>query len=487
MEFRMAESPSNHHLPINESPSHSETIQNLEEMLQHDTIAAPTSSTLIPVADPEPKNNANQQRQMLFRSIRLCLCIGVLTGVAWAIVRQQTTITSQQGFINGTIVSIPAPIAGNVQLASLKPGSPIQLGQSLGRVQNDRNPQWEIEHQRLQNKLDGLKVKLQSVKTKQSDRADRLAQFQRDRSQQGNLSVAADDSRIDRIQIEIDQAQQAVTIAQREADRLQQLVESGAIARMQLDKARDEVSAAKLRVEAKQTELAQASTEQTAAQQGLQLDGSQNLNYAETRSRDLEDEIADLARDRTAINAEINQTNQELLTLNQQLQLQKTARVAAPVSGVIWAMQNQIGTGNTVASHEALIQVLDCQQTWVDTFVSERELPHLRIGDPVSMTLLGQRDQKLTGRIQAIRAGVGRVAPGADVAVPPPQQSQRQVGVQIAWQTNPAITQQSAQFCGVGQSVEVAFPKSTNNSTLAHKPWSPQFWLSQVHDRFSRF
>lgn len=483
----MAEGPSNHHLPVNETLSHSETIQNLEDILQHDTIATPNSGGLIPVAAPEPKNPANQQRQMLFRSIRLILCISVLTGVAWAIARQQTTITSQQGFINGTIVSIPAPIAGDLQLAKLKPGSPIQLGQNLGQVQNDRNPQWEMDRQRLQNKLDGLKIKLKLVTTKQADRADRLAQFQRDRSQQGNLAGTADDSRIERIQIEIDQAQQAVAIAQREADRLQKLVESGAIAKVQFDKARDEVLTAKLRVEAKQTELSQAGTEQVAAQRGLQLDGSQNLNYAETRSRELEDEIADLDRESTAIAAEINQTNQELLTLNKQLKLQKTASVAAPVSGVVWAMQNQVGTGKTVASHEALIQVLDCQQTWVDTFVSERELPHLKIGDPVAITLLGQPDQKLTGRIQAIRAGVGRVAPGGDVAVPPPQQSQRQVGVQIAWHANPAITQQSAQFCGVGQSVEVAFHKSTKPPQTTNQPWSPQFWLSQVQDRFSRF
>ncbi len=418
------------------------------------------------------KSNAAKHRQMIFRSLRLCLGFGIVAGLGWMVLQQQSTLTSQQGFINGTIVSVPAPIAGQLQLTSLKPGSPIQLGQPLGQVANPRNPQLEIDRQQLQSKLAALQLKQQTLQSKQSDRYQRLQQFQTDRTQQGALSVTVDNSRLDRIQVEIEQAQQAVAIAQREADRLGRLVKAGAIAKIQLDKAQDEVQSAQLRVTAKQTELAQARTEKIASQQGLQLDGAQNINYAETRSRELQDEIADLDREASQVVAEIAQVNQEIITLNQQLNLQKFARVEAPIAGVVWAMPNQIGNGKTVASNESLIQVLDCNQTWVDTFVSERELPHLKIGDAVTVTMLGDRAQQFTGRIQAIRAGVGRVAPGTDVAVPPPPQSQRQIGVQVGWEKNPAITQQAAQFCGVGQSVEVAFQKSKSaqsNALLSFK------------------
>jgi multidrug resistance efflux pump len=459
----MSESPSNHHLS---SDSNAETVQNLEHILNETEVASVplvNSVEMVPVADMSAAETAKsqtvKQRQIIFRSLRLVLCCGVLAGLGWAVLRQQTTLTSQQGFINGSVVSVPAPIAGDLQLEPLKPGSPIQLGQNLGQVANSRNPQLEIDRQRLRSKLDALETKLQSLQSKQGDRVARWQQFRDDRGQQRSLSVTVDNSRINRIQVEIEQSRQAIDVAKREADRLTSLAASGAIARMQADKATDEVRTAQLRLEAKQTELAQAKTEQVAAQAGLQLDGAQNLNQAELRSRELQDDLA------AQVLAEIGQVNQELLTLNQQLNLQKFARVAAPVEGVVWSVQNQVGAGKAVSSNESLLQVLDCKQTWVDTFVSERELQHLKIGDPVTIKMLSQQDQQFTGRIRSIRAGVGRVAPGAEVAVPPPQQSQRQVGIQISWETNPSITRQAAQFCGVGQSVEVAFQKNNQKET----------------------
>jgi multidrug resistance efflux pump len=448
--------------PTTIQPDQADVLINPPEMIPGMVVIADTTH--------QAKADTGKQRQMIFRSLRLCLGFGIVAGLGWMVWQQQRRLTSQQGFINGTIVSVPAPIAGQLQLTSLKPGSPIQLGQQLGQVANPRNPQLEIDRQQLQSKLAALQLKRQSLQSKQSDRYERLQQFQTDREQQGTLSVTVDNSRRDRLQVEIEQAQQAAAIAQREANRLDKLVKAGAIAQIQLDKTQDEVQSAQLRIAAKQTELAQAETEQIASQRGLQIDGAQSINYAETRSRELQDEIADLDREVSQVVAEIAQVNQEITTLDQQLNLQKFAQVEAPIAGVVWAMPNQIGNGKTVASNESLIQVLDCNQTWVDTFVSERELPHLKIGDAVTVTMLGDRAQKFTGRIQAIRAGVGRVAPGTDVAVPPPPQSQRQVGVQVGWENNPAITQQAAQFCGVGQSVEVAFQKSKSaqsNATLS--------------------
>jgi multidrug resistance efflux pump len=443
-------------------------LQQMKMAVSHHPTANPTAvkadlglneSPGLVLVDEDKPHKPTKQRQWIFQSLRLFLGMAILSGGAWTVVQQQRTLTSQQGFINGSIVSIPAPIAGQLELIELKPGSPITQGQKLGQVANLRNPQLEIDRQRSQNKLDGLQVKFQSIQSKKSDRYSRLNQFQKDRAVQSRLSVTADNSRIDRIQAEIDQAQQSIEIAQREANRMIGLASSGAIAKIQADKAQDEVQSAQLRLAARQADLAQANTEQVAAKQGLQLDGAQNINYAETRSRELRDEIDDLDREAIQVTAEITQVNQELVTLNQQLKLQKFAKLEAPVGGVVWAIPNQVGNGKTVASSESLIQLLDCKQTWIDTFVSERELSHLKVGDTVGIKMLGLPDQQFTGRIQGIRAGVGRISPGTDVAVPPPQQSQRQVGVQISWQGNPAVTHQAAQFCGVGQGVEVVFQK----------------------------
>ncbi len=443
-------------------------LQQMKMAVNHPPTASPTAvkegsglreGSGVVMVDDNKLQKPTKQRQWIFQSLRLFLGMGILSGLAWTVFQQQRTLTSQQGFINGSIISIPAPIAGQLELAELKPGSAIKQGQKLGQVANPRNPQLEIDRQRSQSKLDGLKVKFQALQSKKGDRYSRLNQFQKDRAVQSTLSVTADNSRIDRIQAEINQAQQSIEIAQREANRMIQLASSGAIAKIQADKAQDEVQTAQLRLAASQADLAQANTEQVAAKQGLQLDGAQNINYAETRSRELQDEIDDLDREAVQVTAEITQINQELVTLNQQLKLQKFARLEAPVGGVVWAIPNQVGNGKTVASSESLIQVLDCQQTWIDTFVSERELSHLKVGDTVGIKMLGNSDQQFTGRIQGIRAGVGRISPGTDVAVPPPQQSQRQVGVQISWQGNPAITNQAAQFCGVGQGVEVLFQK----------------------------
>lgn len=403
-------------------------------------------------------------RHHFFQGMRwgvgLCLMVGSV-GVIW---QRQQIVTSEQGFINGRILPIQAPITGEMTLSALQPGDRLHRGQILGKIENLRNPALEIQRQQLQSRLAGLDQQVQLLQAREAQRRSLLAEVRQDRGTQKRWVGHFDMAQLDRLRAEIAELQTQQAAATREAQRMYELAEAGAIARMVADRAQDELQSARLKVSAKQAELQQALADQKARQQGLQLEGAQGMSYPELRSRELRQELADLNLENNQVRSQRHQAQLELQTLTQQLSLQKQAPLKAPSSGILWSVEAST-PDRPVQAQETLAQVIDCSQTWVDTFVSERELRHLQVGDTVQIQILGQGKAVYPGRIRSVRAGVGRVEAGAVVAVPPPLDVHRQVGVRIAWQTVTPVASQD--FCGVGQSVSVQFNKRAQGETLS--------------------
>jgi len=418
-------------------------------------------------------------RRILFSGLRLTVSGGILIAASSYLMRGQQTITAHQGFINASITAVKAPIHGQLQLTDLKPGDSLQSGQILGTVENPRNPQLELQRQAIMTRQKMAQTQLETLRQKQSLRKDRLAEVRQNYQQQKQVVYQYDSQRIAQAQSEIEQAQQITAAALRDYERLVALAESGIIPAVQAEQARDRHDQAKLAEAAARNRLQQAQAEQLATQQGIQLQAGGQAQEAELRAQAIEAEIADLILEEANLQAQVQQAQREQAKLDQQLNLQQTAPVRAPIAGVVWASDIR-GGSIPVEANEPLLQVLDCNNTWVEAFVSEKEIQALEIGAPVRVKVLGQRDQPLLGKVRSVRAGVGRLVVGEEVAVPPPESLRREVGVQVELQEALAANQ-SAQFCGVGQSVEVAFDRSNRDAASADATavWqAPLQWLS---------
>ncbi len=383
--------------------------------------------------------------------------------------QEKQTLTTHKGFINASITAVKAPIEGQLQLADIEPGDSLIAGQVLGSVENLRNSQLELQRQAITTRQQLAQTQLETLRQKQSVRRIRLSQVRQEQSQQQQVVFQYDGQRIAQVQGEVAQAQQATASAMRDYDRLIGLAETNVIPITTAEQAGDRYNQAKLAETTAYNRLQQAQAEQTAAQKGIQLQAGGNAQEAALRAQAIEAEIADLALEEANLSAQVQQAQREQFELEQQLNLHQTAPIQTPIAGVVWSNDIQGGASH-VNANEPVLQVLDCNNAWVEAFVSEKDLQALEIGAPAQVKLLGHREQAIQGKIRSVRAGVGRLAVGNDVAVPPAEQLRKEVAVKIDLPGSPSAAQ-SAQFCGVGQSVEVAFEKASESEATAQTGW----------------
>jgi multidrug resistance efflux pump len=91
-----------------------------------------------PVTEAQAALLASRGRRWLFRSVRLSSAGGLAMAAIYFGQYTFTKVESDQAYINGTITSQRAPIAGHLQLEPLEPGRPVSAGTTLFRVENLR-------------------------------------------------------------------------------------------------------------------------------------------------------------------------------------------------------------------------------------------------------------------------------------------------------------------------------------------------------------
>ena len=140
--------------------------------------------------------------------------------------------------------------------------------------------------------------------------------------------------------------------------------------------------------------------------------------------------------------------------LEKQAAALQSMTVNAPFDGVVWAAPAQDGA--YVQPHETTLQLIDPKRVWVDAYLPERHAGKFSVGMKVTVRLLDDQRQ-LQGRVESVRAGVGRVPVGNSGAVAPGEYAQRRIAIRVRLEsTNPFP---ASEFYGVGRSVALELPK----------------------------
>jgi multidrug resistance efflux pump len=402
-------------------------------------------------------------RAWMFKMLRLGFIVSVGSVAATFVWKNYTQVESRQAFVNAEIIDVRNPIAGNLMLDNLQPGQWLTAGKAIGRVENLRQvAELEVKQQELKSRLQVNQQKQLGIKQQIADRRRQLAQFATEVAAQKQLDAVFAQQQIEAAQSELDRVTVAAQTAKVDADRAQELLETGIVSPATAEKDFLRHEQARAEVKKAQALLAQAQQRFRAAQTGLQIDGSRTLSYSEIRQRELNTEIADLQRQTAQLRVEAQTTQLELAKLIQQIRLNKVVVISTPTTGAVWSVDAK--GGEYLASSTPVLRVLNCQNRWVDAFFSEDSTKNLAPGMAVQVRLSGTGDRVLSGRIESLRSGSGRVATGYDVAVPPPESTQKQVAVRIEidWSKAP----NAVNFCDVGRSAEVSFPKRLNLAGL---------------------
>jgi len=97
--------------------------------------ARPTS---VGITEALEASLSSRVRRWFFRGVRMSLAGGLMYAASILLLRQATTVSSDQAYINGSITTLRAPIGGELDLREWEPGTAASAGEKLFRVANPR-------------------------------------------------------------------------------------------------------------------------------------------------------------------------------------------------------------------------------------------------------------------------------------------------------------------------------------------------------------
>ena len=392
-----------------------------------------------------------------FRALRLVMALGVATAVGLMLQQHYSNVRSRQAFINAEIVKVRNPLAGDLQLKNLQPGQSISVGENIGTVKNLRqSSELEVNKQNLISQIEQAKQTVLGVEAQIGDRRQSIAKLNQEANSQKDLGVDYEGQQIDIAKNQLDQTLFAAKTAKKELERIANLAKQGVISQDKLERSQLSFNRAQNEVKNARSQVNQAEQKVKAAQAGLQLDGSRTLGYSEIRQRELSTDINDMQQQLAEAKVRQQTTEAELVKIDRQLSLNQQAKIPSPTSGPIWSVESK--SGEYAEAGIPILEVLNCQNLWVEAFFSERDAGKIYPGKPVKVRLLGAENGDLvSGKVESVRAGSGRVQTGGDIAVPPPDSLRRQVAVRV--KLDRPLKVNSTQFCDVGRSAEVSFKR----------------------------
>ncbi len=385
------------------------------------------------------------------------------------------------GLINSRVVRLRAPIAGNLKAFYAQPGSPVQAGQVLARIEHsthtpkDEQALWQQQRQiqQLQGKVETNERELTTARQHLDflkTRSQELDQKETDLRQVDTKIATAE---VGRYEAAVVTARQEANAARTEYERYQKLLNEGAVKQQQVDQLRFAAEAAEARVNQAKADLKAAQTSLAASNQGVAMTNQQTLGarVVEQQSR-LNQKVQEQDGTVRVLEAKLSTTQDELKRAQQQLeQLQvlynkrEELEVLAPASGVIYRSERE--QGEQVTQAEPLLTVLDCNEIWVESIVSAKQASKIDLDQPVGVTLAGY-SETLRGDIELVQPFSGiqsfdqptqwMQVQALQPTIPSELLGQPLTRVTVRIPPPPRYTQ-SQNFCGVGQSAEVSFSK----------------------------
>jgi multidrug resistance efflux pump len=404
---------------------------------------------------------------------KIILSILILSGLTFIGVRLRRSfsqIISVQAFVNGEIIFVRASIPGELELKNdkIKLSNQLEKGTQIGAikstVENPRVSVLKIEKQQLTTRLQDFQQQISGVKQQIRNRTKLMNLFKQQTVTQRMLQLKYAEQQIKQLEEEIKREQVRKKVMQRDAQRFASLASSGAETVSRSENKIAEAQQAEAVVKEAQSKIELAKLNLQATKAGLQVEGTRTLSYPETRVLELDVELTDLKQQEKNLSKEIQSIQSQLSITSKELQSQQNVLVIAPTTGVIWSIDSK--PKEIVEANKSIIQLLNCQNLWIEAFINETDASKLVVGQKAQINLNNASNVQWKGRVETIRAGTGRFEVGQYVVEPPPEITRRQVPVRVAtvrikvdWQKTPRFDD----FCLAGRSVDVRFIESKSS------------------------
>lgn len=359
----------------------------------------------------------------------------------WVIVGEQMSGASADAVVNAPIVTIRAPVAGNLTIPERQLGGRVTQGEVLASIEDPI-----ADRVRLNDLL--MEVRLEEAARAQI--AELLAETGAIRDDLNRRADIFRTNRLEELQTRLTHARSRLAILEQEQaavpdPRLLEAVEEDdqrlpaepRLDALVLDHARERVAILQIAL--------------NAAQQGVFLgDGYNDAPNAEQRSVELRSEIAALntrlAEADARVTAVGERADRERLRVNSQI----GGDLQSPVTGIFWDVLQADGVN--VQRGDPLLRIVDCSSTVVTLSVTERTYNDLAVGQPARFRLAGSSE--VHDATVARLAGSGAATIYQAMAVAPSQKHLERFDVALIV---PALRDGGADNCVIGQTGRAFF------------------------------
>jgi multidrug resistance efflux pump len=336
--------------------------------------------------EPHPKTTAWRDRRRVGKA---AVGLVLLVVLGWMPVRALLQTTSTEAVVNARLVSLRAPIEGEIEQAPLgvNIGSELVAGQAVLRIVNGRAERGRLADLRrlidqLSNEREGLTARITELTALYNDLGNQVRVFQGGRLRQLTERAAELRSELAAAHINRDMAAKALA-------RIEPILGSGSITATTLEKYTREAQVTVETYLTIQHRLGALEVELQAARQGTFIGDSYNDR---PRSSQRVDELGQRLGE---LKADLRERDARLLTLRKELAEEtnlfnenSAAEIVAPVESRVWEMLT--APGESVVRGQDLIRLLDCSGLVVTATVGEGVYNRLYIGQSATFQLRGE-------------------------------------------------------------------------------------------------
>ncbi|MDK4740307.1 HlyD family secretion protein (plasmid) [Rhizobium sp. CB3060] len=380
-----------------------------------------------------------------------------------------TGFTSRDGTVNARFAVVNSPIDGVIEGEPAKVGTPVKEGQTLADIKNPRVNRailasLEADRNTARDRVVALKKERDELSGLREQLSKRLEIFK-----QATISNLEREVEILRKKVEVSQAQDLA--AQVDLSRRMDLESKGILTQRMVDAARAAGAATGGEVEISNLTVDQLEQRLDAIRQGIFVfgDGQNDVPYSRQRQDDVIVRIGDLDSRIAENETRAAEVEKQLIEERNRVGNLESATATAPFDGVIWS--RTIVNGSNVVLNNELMRLLDCRELFVDILVPEVDYDEIYPGLTAQVRLFGRTDV-FDGTVVSVK-GSSAAVESDSFAASLPASSQRNARIRVRLEPS-FMNDDFANFCQVGRTVQVRFPKHGIGLTN----WVKNLWFS---------
>ena len=410
---------------------------------------------------------------------------GALVLAAFIAFQRSTTVTAADAVITSRFTDIRAPEDGVIKKISKSclldtdgpEGPQVEIGQEVQEncvlLTIKKSRLNILSTQELALKKNELESELQKAKNKLEYNQNLLKTVNQTVVDQRFLGTSAMEKSIKDLGADIQAAIARRDLAKSIYDSYTKLKDKGVVSQVFLDTKKAEFLQRESEVDGLTARIENLKFNLAAIKEDLSLSRSTSNYDPHIRAQELKFQIAQENKVVEVLKNRINEIYEILkAAVNTgnptKAEVKNEIEIIAPRSGVLWNFTAE--AGKQVRAGEILGQIADCKIRWVDAWVDEGDLKHLRTKESPKgaskaiIELRGvdnpseKKPLSLEGFVIMIRSGIGRLASDSNISPPndPNLPWRSQVRVQI--QDSPDSPSPYSSMCYIGFTGKVSFP-----------------------------